>query len=206
MFSSCNLCLSHPSKWVRTLLQQLKSLNRSVKRSNRRKPKRLFSSFDWITSSFATMEVSNQLKQVFKLIDANGDGKISPLELGEVLLSLGHEKLTAVSEAEGMIRELDCNGDGYIDLDEFMDVVGGPEGGEVGCSSREDELMDAFLMFDSDGNGYISANELQSVFVSLGYDKCSLDECFLMIRGVDKDGDGLVDFQEFRSMMIGCTA
>ncbi|XP_043715219.1 probable calcium-binding protein CML23 [Telopea speciosissima] len=202
MFSSCKFCLSHPPKWVKTLLEQLKAFNR-VKRSNRRKPRRLFSSFDWITSPFANMEVSNQLKQVFKLIDANGDGKISPLELGEVLLCLGHEKLTAVREAEGMVRELDCNGDGYIDLDEFMDVVGHKD--EIGCRGKEDDLRDAFLMFDSDRNGYISANELQSVFVSLGHEKCSLDECFLMIRGVDKDGNGLVDFEEFKSMMIGCT-
>ncbi|KAJ4955495.1 hypothetical protein NE237_012278 [Protea cynaroides] len=196
MFSSCKLCLIHPPSWVRTLLQQLKALNK-VKRCNRRKPKRLFSSLDWITSPFATMEVSNQLKQVFKLIDANGDGKISPLELGEVLLCLGHEKLTAAKEAEGMVRELDFNGDGYIDLDEFMEVVG---------HDKEDDLRDAFLVFDSDRNGYISANELQSVFVSLGFDNCSLDECILMIRGVDKDGDGLVDFEEFRSMMIGFTS
>ncbi|RZC57724.1 hypothetical protein C5167_005025 [Papaver somniferum] len=56
------------------------------------------------------MEVPNQLKQVFKLIDTNGDGKISSLELGEVLLCLGHEKSTVTKEAEVMLKEVDCNG------------------------------------------------------------------------------------------------
>ncbi|KAF8380415.1 hypothetical protein HHK36_027901 [Tetracentron sinense] len=197
---SYKLSLSPLRKWVRTLLQQLSVLNK-VKGSNRRKPKKLFSGFDFIASSFAAMEMSNQLEQVFKLIDTNGDGKISSFELSEVLLCLGHEKLTAAKEAEVIVREVDCNGDGFIDLEEFMEVVGGNS--EIGFSCKDDDLMDAFLVFDSDKNGFISAKELQHVLVSLGYDKCSLDECFLMIKGIDRDGDGLVDFEEFRSMMVG---
>ncbi|OVA07714.1 EF-hand domain [Macleaya cordata] len=145
------------------------------------------------------MEVSNQLKQVFKLIDTNGDGKISSLELGEVLLCLGHEESTVAKEAEVMVREVDCNGDGFIDLDEFMGVVGGSK-----CA--DEDLMDAFLVFDTDKNGFISAKELKQVLISLGHYKCTLHECSLMIKGVDKDGDGLVSFEEFRSMMNGCTS
>ncbi|KAF6160230.1 hypothetical protein GIB67_018999 [Kingdonia uniflora] len=172
------------------------------KRSKKGGPNRLFSNgVDWITSSFATMEVSNQLQQVFKLIDANGDGKISPLELGEMLLCLGHEKSTAKIEAEGMIREADYNGDGFIDLDEFMEVVNGTTKENV--LSDRDELMDAFVIFDTDNNGFISAKELRQVLISLGNDKCTLQECSLMISGVDKDGDGFVDFEEFKSMMKG---
>lgn len=53
-----------------------------------------------------------------------------------------------------MIRELDSDGDRYIDLDEFMDAI-------IECGSKEDELMDAFLIFDVDKNGFISAKELQ---------------------------------------------
>ncbi|XP_010277405.1 PREDICTED: probable calcium-binding protein CML18 [Nelumbo nucifera] len=203
MFSSCKHCLSPLRKWVLTFSQQIKSLNK-VEIRKRRKPRRFSSGFNWITSSITAMEVSNQLEQVFRLIDANGDGKISSLELGEVLLCLGYEKSRAAKEAEGMVREVDCNGDGFIDLEEFMEVVGGYD--EVGGSGRENELMDAFLIFDTDNNGFISAKELQRVLVSLGYSKCSLDECFLMIRAVDMDGNGLVDFEEFRSMMTGCYA
>ncbi|RWR87554.1 EF-hand domain-containing protein [Cinnamomum micranthum f. kanehirae] len=144
------------------------------------------------------MEFSNQLKHVFKLIDANSDGKISSLELKEVLMCLGEDKSKAAKEAEVMVKEVDCNGDGFIDMEEFMGVVGGKSEG-----SRE-ELMDAFLIFDRDRNGFISAEELRTVLVSLGYGKCTLKECFLMIRGVDMNGDGLIDFEEFRLMMTRC--
>ncbi|XP_058086366.1 probable calcium-binding protein CML23 [Magnolia sinica] len=192
MVWSQSLHFSPLGKWVTTIFHQLK------RKCKIKKPKRLSNGFDWFSSSFAAMEISNQLKQVFKLIDTNGDGKISPLELREVLVCLGHDKSKAAKEAEGMVKEMDCNGDGFIDLEEFMEVVEGRT--ENGCGSKDD-LMDAFLVFDSDRNGFISAQELQRVLISLGYKKCSLDDCFLMIRGVDSNGDGLVDFDEFRSMM-----
>jgi len=162
--------------------------------------KRKFSS-----SSFLEMELSSQFHQVFKLIDSNGDGKISASELSEVLACLGYNKCSAAKEAECMVRVLDFNGDGFVDLDEFMVVV--MNGMEKEEKDEEEEekidgyLMDAFLLFDSDKNGLISAKELHRVLLNLGCENCSLRECKRMIKGVDKNGDGFVDFEEFRCMM-----
>ncbi|RZR91670.1 hypothetical protein BHM03_00019846 [Ensete ventricosum] len=163
----------------------------------------LRTNFDWLSpSSAAAMEISSQLKQVFRLIDSNGDGKISPPELCDLLLCMGHERATAAREAEVMVREADCNGDGFIDLDEFVEAVSGGGSGSGGdMSVRREELMEAFRVFDVDGNGFISPEELRRVLVRLGHGTCSLRECRLMIRGVDRNGDGLVDFDEFWSMM-----
>ncbi|XWS61890.1 hypothetical protein CRYUN_Cryun07bG0163400 [Craigia yunnanensis] len=173
------------------------------KRYRQRESKVLLAGSDCSSSSFASLEVSSQLKQVFKLIDTNGDGEISSLELSEMLLSLGQKRSAAKQEADGMVRELDRNGDGYIDFEEFMDVLGV---NTVQFSDKEDELMDAFTIFDSDKNGFISAKELQNILAGLGYEKCSLSECFLMVKGVDKDGDRLINFEEFKFMMTASTA
>lgn len=149
------------------------------------------------------MEASSQLKQVFKLIDTNGDGKLSALEVKQVLLRLGHEKGEAAREAEGIVREMDCDGDGFVDLDEFMIVMGsdGSEDPENGMICRESVMMAAFKVFDADGNGLICAKELKSVLGRLGCGKCSTKECRKMIKGVDRDGDGFVNFHEFKVMM-----
>ncbi|KAM7261194.1 hypothetical protein ACFE04_026669 [Oxalis oulophora] len=129
-------------------------------------------------------------------MDANGDGKITSMELSEVLLCLGYEKSKATKEAQNMVMQLDFNEDGFIDLDEFMDAL------KFDGKEEEDEhLMDAFLIYDADKNGLISAKELRKVLINLGCHECSLKDCRRMIKGVDQDGDGFVDFQEFQSMM-----
>ncbi|KAM3235414.1 hypothetical protein P3L10_015450 [Capsicum annuum] len=60
---------------------------------------------------------------------------------------------------------------------------------------------DSFSVFDMDKNGSISAEELQRVIQSLGED-CSLAECRKIISGVDCDGDGMINFEEFKIMMV----
>ncbi|KAL3536934.1 hypothetical protein ACH5RR_000300 [Cinchona calisaya] len=205
MLNSLKICLSSLGKprKLNFLINLIKSWMKK-----RRKSKKFATDLSWLAASFAAMEVSNQLKQVFKIIDKNGDGKLSPLELSEVLLSLGHEKSLATKEAEGMVREMDCDGDGFVDLDEFMMVVDSAENQQVGSflDKEGDVLPQAFQFFDADKNGFISAKELQRVLLSLGCQNCSLRECKRMIKGVDKDGDGFVNFEEFKSMMsAGCS-
>ncbi|XP_011011765.1 PREDICTED: probable calcium-binding protein CML25 [Populus euphratica] len=111
---------------------------------------------------------------------------LPPLQLSALLVSLGHKKCAAKKEAEKIIRWLGSNGDGYIDLDDILNVI-------TNCGSEKDDLMDAFLIFDIDENGFISAKKLNQVLTGLGSKQCDPEECFLMMKGVDKDGNGLVD-------------
>lgn len=140
-----------------------------------------------------------ELKQVFQRFDSNGDGKISWSELGSIMNSLGHP--ASEDELQSMVREADSDGDGFIDLNEFIEL------NTTGIDSKAalEDLKNAFLVFDIDGNGSISPEELQMVLRSLG-DDSSMAECRKMISGVDCDGDGLIDFEEFKIMMTGSLA
>ena len=64
------------------------------------------------------------------------------------------------------------------------------------------EYKAAFDMFDIDKSGDISADELVSVLGQLGKET-SLDDAKDMIRLVDENGDGDIDFREFVIMMKG---
>ncbi|KAJ4848326.1 hypothetical protein Tsubulata_003723 [Turnera subulata] len=148
----------------------------------------------------------DDIKKIFDKFDKNGDGKISCAEVMENLGELGTK--VSSDEVQCMIQEFDKDGDGHIDLQEFVEFIerggGGLDasshgGGAAGADANRD-LKDAFDLYDIDKNGVISATELHQVMKRLGL-KCTLSECTKMIRQVDQDGDGSVNFEEFKKMM-----
>ncbi|XP_078659449.1 calmodulin-alpha-like isoform X2 [Branchiostoma floridae x Branchiostoma belcheri] len=62
------------------------------------------------------------------------------------------------------------------------------------------EFREAFNLFDKDGGGDISVKELGSVMRSLGQNPTE-QELQDMVRSVDQDGNGTIDFNEFLQMM-----
>ncbi|KAJ9700489.1 hypothetical protein PVL29_006014 [Vitis rotundifolia] len=68
-------------------------------------------------------------------------------------------------------------------------------------TDAEEELKEAFKVFDKDQNGYISATELRHVMINLG-EKLTDEEVEQMIREADLDGDGQVNYDEFVKMMM----
>merc|ERR1712151_427786 len=65
----------------------------------------------------------------------------------------------------------------------------------------EEELIEAFKVFDRDGNGFISAAELRHVMTNLG-EKLTDEEVDEMTREADVDGDGQINYEEFVKMMM----
>eukprot|EP00574_Skeletonema_japonicum_P003347 CAMPEP_0201726590 /NCGR_PEP_ID=MMETSP0593-20130828/9952_1 /ASSEMBLY_ACC=CAM_ASM_000672 /TAXON_ID=267983 /ORGANISM="Skeletonema japonicum, Strain CCMP2506" /LENGTH=150 /DNA_ID=CAMNT_0048218103 /DNA_START=75 /DNA_END=527 /DNA_ORIENTATION=+ len=63
-----------------------------------------------------------------------------------------------------------------------------------------EDLKEAFNMFDVDGGGSISRDELKGVMKKLGSDPTD-DEIQAMISSVDDNGDGEIDFEEFLVLM-----
>lgn len=60
-------------------------------------------------------------------------------------------------------------------------------------TDTEEELIEAFKVFDRDGNGLISAAELRHVMTNLG-EKLTEEEVDEMIREADIDGDGHINY------------
>ncbi|KAK9125116.1 hypothetical protein Scep_013962 [Stephania cephalantha] len=83
--------------------------------------------------------------------------------------------------------------------DDFPALVTAPD---ATAAAEDYGLKDAFRVFDADGDGKISAEELLEVFAAIGDEGCTLDDCRRMISGVDSDGDGFVCFEDFQRMMM----
>lgn len=69
-------------------------------------------------------------------------------------------------------------------------------------TDSEEEIREAFKVFDRDNNGFISAAELRHVMTSIG-EKLTDDEVDEMIREADQDGDGRIDCMAFWSILRG---
>ncbi|KAI3372588.1 hypothetical protein L3Q82_023064, partial [Scortum barcoo] len=63
-----------------------------------------------------------------------------------------------------------------------------------------EEIREAFKVFDRDGNGFISKQELGMAMRSLGYMPNEV-ELEVIIQRLDMDGDGQVDFEEFVTLL-----
>lgn len=132
---------------------------------------------------------------VFQKFDADGSGCIDASELGHVLdllgLSVDDKTLTK------MMAEVDDDGSGEIDQDEFMAMMAKNVGSQG--SMLEGELRYAFTMLDEDGSGTISCTELKNSCERLG-EKLSAEQVAAMLTLVDSDGSGDIDYDEFASM------
>merc|ERR1711871_944115 len=76
-------------------------------------------------------------------------------------------------------------------------------GGGKANETEEEKIArykEAFSLFDEDGGGSISADELGEVMRSLGQDPTE-EELTDLVNEVDTDGNGEIDFEEFCVMM-----
>lgn len=66
----------------------------------------------------------------------------------------------------------------------------------------EDEMRTAFRVFDKDGSGTVSREELRAILRAVG-ERRSEAELEAMLAAADVDGDGTIDYSEFRKLMKG---
>ncbi|XP_006660702.1 calmodulin-like protein 30 [Oryza brachyantha] len=61
------------------------------------------------------------MRRAFFVFDRDGDGRISAEEVKEVLRKLGDE--CSLEDCRKMVREVDRNHDGFVDMDDFMAMM-----------------------------------------------------------------------------------
>ena len=134
-------------------------------------------------------------QDAFEMFDKDKDGAITARELGNMMRSIGQNPTD--EEVMAMIKEVDLNSDGKIELDEFMTLMArnSPD------TQTEDEVINAFRVFDKEGNGLIATAELKHIMMTIG-DKMTEAEADEMIHEADIDDDGVINYEEFVRMMM----
>jgi len=143
-----------------------------------------------------TEEKIAEYTDAFKLFDADGNGHIDAKELQEVLQKIGIE--ATLEQAQEMIAEVDKDKNGTIELPEFIEMMEKHDAQEE--ADDIEGLQMAFRAFDIDGNGKIDRAELAQVMKNLGQELTD-EEIDAMMKEADTDGDGAIDFEEFKALM-----
>ncbi|GLU14790.1 hypothetical protein SLE2022_313380 [Rubroshorea leprosula] len=156
---------------------------------------------------------SLRMHRIFDIFDRNGDGMITVDDLNQSLslldleMDLSDLDLTVKSFVKS--DNMGLKFDDFVELHQSLDetLLGFDSGEEVVTQStlkmlQESDLTEAFKVFDKDGDGFISAQELQVVLGKLGFPEGrEISEVEQMISSVDINKDGRVDFSEFKNMM-----
>ncbi|GAB4836647.1 hypothetical protein Ancab_001559 [Ancistrocladus abbreviatus] len=140
-----------------------------------------------------------EIERVFRFIDEDGDGMISPAELRSCMRKVGGgQEQLSMAEAEAVVESSDSDGDGLLNLEEFKRLMVGD--GRVSEAERDKELREAFEMYAMEGSGCITPKSLKRMMSRLG-ESSSTKDCESMIRKCDLNGDGVLSFEEFAAMM-----
>ena len=96
--------------------------------------------------------------------------------------SLGQNPTDA--EVQDMINEVDVDGSGAMEFPEFCVMMVK----KMQESDTENEVREAYRVFDKDRDGFISASELRMIFAALP-ERLSAEEIEEMLEAADEDGE-----------------
>jgi len=142
-----------------------------------------------------------ELREAFRLFDKDNDGCITSKEIQTVMHGLRLE--SSDQEITDMINNVDVDGNGSVDFNEFLAMMARSNCRRVESPQRkteEEELRQAFRIFDIDGNGFVDGNELKITMFNLG-ENLSDKDIKQMLKLADKNKDGKIDYEEFIHMM-----
>merc|ERR1719327_1902117 len=95
-------------------------------------------------------------------------------------------------ELVAMIDEVDEDGSGQIEFEEFLRLMAS----KINEGDTVEEMREAFLVFDRDRSGSVTASELKHVMNNLG-EQVTDEEVEEMSQEADADGDGELSFDDF---------
>ncbi|XP_055631344.1 calcium-binding protein E63-1 isoform X3 [Toxorhynchites rutilus septentrionalis] len=165
-----------------------------------------------------TEEEIKDLRTAFDLLDRDQDGHVTPEELQFMLRNLGiHVRDELIDD---LLREASRTGSGLIDETEFLQWVAriqalkedsntsnssSSSSGNSTTQAADDDLTQdlvaAFRVFDRDGNGYITRDELKSAMDMIGENvtEYQLNE---MLELADADKDGKINYEDFQNFFL----
>ncbi|KAM8818022.1 calcium-binding protein 4 isoform 2-T2 [Rhynchonycteris naso] len=145
-------------------------------------------------------EELDELRAAFEEFDTDRDGYIGYRELGACMRTLGY--MPTEMELIEVSQHVKMRMGGRVDFEEFVELMGPKLREETAHMLGVRELRIAFREFDRDRDGRITVAELRQAAPALLGEPLVDLELDEMLRDMDLNGDGTVDFDEFVMMLF----
>jgi Ca2+-binding EF-hand superfamily protein len=109
-----------------------------------------------------TEDKISEFREAFEMFDKDQDGAITIDELADLMRALNFPPTE--SEISSMKAEIDIDQNGSVDFKEFINIIAR----RVRDLDLEDEMVEAFRLFDTSHDGYVSKDELGIVMRIIG--------------------------------------
>lgn len=139
-------------------------------------------------------EQIEELREAFNLFDTEHSGTIDARELKAALRALGFE--VKKEDVRRMLNDVGKDAGMPIDFNDFQEMMRG----RMPDKNSREEINKVFALFDEDETGKISFRNLKRISQELG-ESLTDDELQEMIEEADRDGDGLINPEEFYRVM-----
>ncbi|XP_061107901.1 calcium-binding protein 2-like isoform X2 [Conger conger] len=146
----------------------------------------------------STVEL-DELNQAFKEFDYDQDGYLNYKDVAECMRTMGY--MPTEMELIEIIQQIKMKLGGLVDFDDFCDLMGPRMTEETAHMVGVRELQCAFKQFDFDGDGRITHEELKEAMKSHLGVKLKKGELEEILKELDLNGDGNLDFNEFVMML-----
>lgn len=141
-------------------------------------------------------EEINEFREIFNLVDLDRGGTISKDELQQLMVTLGLKP--SKEEIDAMVDEIDSDGNGEIDFDEFVTVMSR----KVNTTYTPMQVKSAFRVFERDAPpGFVKMSTLEQALTTYGSEKLSLADAQELLAQIEPDDNGMVNYTEFVNMM-----
>ncbi|XP_075403644.1 calcium-binding protein 4-like [Tenrec ecaudatus] len=140
-----------------------------------------------------------ELQAAFQEFDTDQDGYIGYRVLGACMRTLGY--MPTEMELIQVSQHIKMRMGGRVDFEEFVELMAPKLREETAHMLGVRELLVAFREFDRDRDGRITVAELRQAAPALLGEPLEGPELDEMLRELDLNGDGTVDFDEFVRML-----
>ena len=136
-----------------------------------------------------------QLQEIFNKY-AGEKGALDEQSL-QLLIKEKLEQYIQKKQLIALMKKIDTDGSGEIEFDEFIEFM---RNLNKENELDEDALKEVFKIFDRDEKGYLTPESVYHIFLALG-EKIKLEDIINILKENDIDGDGNLNFEDFKMLM-----